>query len=64
MTAHAAGNVCKDDVAVVKFNGKRGTWEDLLNAADNFDRALFDVLRSVGLGLTRSSFSDSITDGY
>jgi hypothetical protein len=64
VTAHAAGNVREDDVPVVEFNGKRGTWEDLLDAAGNFDWALFDVLRGVGLGLTRTSFSGSITDGY
>lgn len=51
-------------MAVVEFNGKHCTWEDLFDVADDFDRALFGALRGVGFGLTWTGFSDSLAERY
>jgi hypothetical protein len=64
VTAHAPGNMSEDDMAVVKFDRKCRTWEDLFDAADYLDRTLFYVLRSGGFRLTLISFSDSSAGGY
>jgi hypothetical protein len=62
VAAHPAGNMSKDDVPVIKFDGKRRTWEDLFDAPDDLDWALFDVSRSVGFGLAWDPFLNSATD--
>jgi hypothetical protein len=64
VAAHPAGNMSKDDVPVIKFDGKRRTWKDLFDAADHLDWALFDVLSGVGFGLAWSPFLNSATDSY
>ena len=64
MAAHPPGNMSKNDVPVIKFDGKRRTWEDLLDAPDDLDWALLDVLRRVGFGLAWTPFLNSTTDSY
>ena len=64
MTAQPSGDMSDDDVAVVKFHRKRRTRENLFDAANYFDGALFSVLRRVSFRLTPTLFSNSITCGY
>ena len=45
MSAHPAGNVSEDRVAVFQLYGERRAWENLFDAPRYLDRALFGVLR-------------------
>jgi hypothetical protein len=63
MAAQAPGDVREDDVAVIELDGERRARKDLLDAADDLERGLFDALRFFDLGCA-GGFWTAVTSCY
>jgi hypothetical protein len=63
VTAQTAGDMRKDDVTVVEFDGKHRAWKNLLDASEDLERGFFVILSCVCFWRTGCGVSFTSDDG-